>query len=168
MVSAIELSRKVIVNIKENLFWAFIYNIIGIPLAAGVFYYLNGWRLTPMFGAAAMSLSSFCVVSNALRLRFFKPSLAHTSSSVHEETLELNQKEVEEEEKKMQKTIQVEGMMCQHCVAHVKNALEKIPGVQAEVSLEKKQAVVTMDTPVADETFAQAIHDAGYECKGIA
>ncbi len=168
VVSAIELSRKVIVNIKENLFWAFIYNIIGIPLAAGVFYYLNGWRLTPMFGAAAMSLSSFCVVSNALRLRFFKPSLAHTSSSVHEETLELNQKEVEEEEKKMQKTIQVEGMMCQHCVAHVKNALEKIPGVQAEVSLEKNQAVVTMDTPVADETFAQAIQDAGYECKGIA
>lgn len=163
VVSAIELSRKVIVNIKENLFWAFIYNIIGIPLAAGAFYYLNGWRLTPMFGAAAMSLSSFCVVTNALRLRFFKSSFANKSSSVHEDELELKK----EEEKKMQKTIQVEGMMCQHCVSHVKNALEKIPGVQAEVSLEKHEAIVTFEQEIDNETLTKAIQEAGYECKGI-
>ena len=151
VVSSIELSKKVILNIKENLFWAFIYNMIGIPLAAGVFYPLYGWRLFPMFGAACMSLSSFCVVSNALRLRFFKPSFKNEIK----------------EKKNMTKTIKIEGMMCPHCVAHVKKALESIEGVQAEVNLENKQAVVTMQNEIARDVLEKTVVEAGYEVKGI-
>jgi len=162
VVSAIELSRSVIKNIKENLFWAFFYNSIGIPLAAGVFYPINGWALSPMFGAAAMSLSSFCVVSNALRLRFFKPSL-----KIEERNIEIKQ-EIKEEVK-MKKVLDVEGMMCQHCVMHVKKALEKVEGVDSvEVSLENNQATVTLSHEVSEAAFKEAIEDAGYTLKGIA
>lgn len=162
VVTTIELSHAVIKNIKENLFWAFFYNMIGIPLAAGVFYPVNGWTLSPMFGAAAMSLSSVCVVSNALRLRFFKPSLR---MEYNEEKQEIkNQEEI-----KMQKVLFIEGMMCQHCVMHVKKALEKVEGISgAEVSLENNQALITLEHEVSDDTLKSAIEDAGYTLKGIA
>ena len=150
-VSSIELSHAVIKNIKQNLFWAFFYNVIGIPIAAGVFYPISGLLLDPMFGAAAMSMSSVFVVSNALRLRFFIPK--HIRGK--------------QEEKDMVKVIDVEGMMCPHCVAHVKKALDAIEGVSAEVSLEKNQATVTLTQQVNDETLIKAVTDAGYEVKGI-
>lgn len=156
--SAIELSRAVIRNIKQNLFWAFFYNSIGIPLAAGVFYQLNGLVLSPMFAAACMSLSSVCVVSNALRLRFFKPSLKQ----------EVAPQEIKWEEKEMTKTLDITGMMCQHCVMHVKKALEAIEGVEkADVNLENNNATVTMTKEIANETLIQAIVDAGYEVTNI-
>lgn len=155
---AIELSEAVIKNIKQNLFWAFFYNCIGIPIAAGVFYPITGLLLDPMFGAFAMSFSSVFVVSNALRLRFFK-----TGKIGHVKKVE----EVEREEKEMKKVIDVEGMMCEHCVAHVKKSLESIEGVQAEVSLEDNQAVVTLSSEVSDEVLTKAVVDAGYEVKGI-
>lgn len=120
VVSSIQLSQAVIKNIKENLFWAFFYNVVGIPIAAGVFYPVLGWLLDPMFGAAAMSLSSVFVVSNALRLRFFKPK--HV--------------ELQKKEKKTMK-MNIEGMMCAHCQAHVEKALNQINGVKATVDLEK-------------------------------
>lgn len=151
VVSSIELSHAVIKNIKQNLFWAFFYNVIGIPIAAGVFYPISGLLLDPMFGAAAMSMSSVFVVSNALRLRFFIPK--HIRGK--------------QEEKDMVKVIDVEGMMCPHCVAHVKKALDAIEGVSAEVSLEKNQATVTLTQQVNDETLIKAVTDAGYEVKGI-
>ena len=167
VVGAIELSRKVIKNIKENLFWAFFYNSVGIPLAAGLFYYSHGLALSPMLGAACMSMSSFCVVSNALRLRFFKPSLAHETTEVV-----LENKIIEEEKKEevqMTKTLNIEGMMCKMCVAHVKKALEKMEGVTAvEVNLEANNAVVTLAHEISEETFKAVIEDAGYEFKGIA
>ncbi len=149
--ASIELSHAVIKNIKENLFWAFFYNVIGIPIAAGLFYPFFGLLLDPMFGAAAMSLSSVFVVSNALRLRFFKPKKTQKK----------------QEEKKMKRTIDIEGMMCQHCVAHVKKALDNLEGVSADVNLEKNQAVVTLEKEVSDDVLKQAIVDAGYEVKGI-
>lgn len=163
VVGAIELSRKVIKNIKENLFWAFFYNSVGIPLAAGVFYLSHGISLSPMVGAACMSMSSFCVVTNALRLRLFKPSLRNETVKT-EEIIE----EKKEEEKEMTKTLSIEGMMCKMCVAHVKKALEKMEGVTSvEVSLEANNAVVTLSCEIADETFKAVIEDAGYELKGI-
>ncbi len=120
--AAIKLSRATLRNIKENLFWAFIYNVIGIPVAAGVFINLFGWRLNPMFAAAAMSLSSFCVVTNALRLNFFKTGAKP-------------EKKTKEEKKTMEKTLKIEGMMCGHCEATVKKALEELPQVaSAEVT----------------------------------
>lgn len=159
VVSAIELSRSVIKNIKENLFWAFFYNIIGIPLAAGVFYPINGWALSPMFGAAAMSLSSVCVVTNALRLRSFKPSLK----------IENEKMEIIQEDREMKKVFNIEGMMCQMCVKHVTNALNGIDGVAStEVNLENNQAVVTLTHDVSEETFKKAIEEAGYIWKGLA
>lgn len=159
--SAIELSRAVIRNIKQNLFWAFFYNLIGIPLAAGLLYNINGWALSPMFAAACMSLSSVCVVSNALRLRFFKPSLKTESPAI-------SPKQIKMEEKKMTKTLDIQGMMCQHCVMHVKKALEAVEGVEkADVNLEKNNAIVTMTMDIADEKLTQAVVDAGYEVINI-
>ena len=155
--AAIRLSRSTLRNIHENLFWAFIYNIIGIPLAAGVFIPLLGWQLNPMFGAAAMSLSSFCVVSNALRLNLFDPHSARKDHKI----------KFAKEPKTMQKTLKIEGMMCTHCSGRVKKALEELPGVvSAEVSHESGTAVVTMSAPVDDATLKKAVEDQGYQVVG--
>ena len=155
--AAIRLSRATLRNIHENLFWAFIYNIIGIPLAAGVFIPLLGWQLNPMFGAAAMSLSSFCVVSNALRLNLFDPHSARKDHKI----------KFAKEPKTMQKTLKIEGMMCTHCSGRVKKALEELPGiVSAEVSHESGTAVVTMSAPVDDATLKKAVEDQGYQVVG--
>lgn len=146
--AAIRLSRATLKNIHENLFWAFFYNSIGIPLAAGVFIRVFGWQLNPMFAAAAMSLSSVSVVVNALRLNFFQ---MYKKSK--------NRKE----DKNMEKTIKIEGMMCGHCEMHVKKALEALEGVEkAEVSHETGTAVVTLVAEVSDEVLKQAIVEAGY------
>ena len=155
--AAIRLSRATLRNIHENLFWAFIYNIIGIPLAAGVFIPLLGWQLNPMFGAAAMSLSSFCVVSNALRLNLFDPHSARKDHKI----------KFAKEPKTMQKTLKIEGMMCTHCSGRVKKALEELPGVvSAEVSHESGTAVVTMSAPLDDATLKKAVEDQGYQVVG--
>lgn len=152
--AAIKLSRATLRNIKENLFWAFIYNIIGIPVAAGVFIPIFGWQLSPMLGAAAMSLSSFCVVTNALRLNFFKTS---------NETVNNNFKE---ENKAMKKTLYVEGMMCAHCEARVKSVLEELPEVTlAEVSHESGTAKVTFNADISDEALKAVIEAQGYKVK---
>ncbi len=157
--AAIRLSRATLRNIRENLFWAFIYNMIGIPLAAGVFVSLLGWRLDPMFGAAAMSLSSFCVVTNALRLNFFK---------VHDPKRDrrIKQKNSKEEgrDKTMEKTIKIEGMMCPHCEATVKNALEELPQVDsALVSHEQGTAVLTLNGEISDDVLKKTVEDKGYK-----
>ena len=156
VVTTIQLSHKVVTNIKENLFWAFFYNCIGIPLAAGVLYPFFGIKLSPMFGALAMSLSSVCVVSNALRLRWFKA------------TNQVN-KEIEErkEEIKMEKTVMIDGMMCAHCQKRVSDALNGLEGVHAEVDLENNKAVLTLDKEVSDDKIKEVIEDAGYTVTGI-
>ena len=154
-VTAVQLSKATIRNIKENLFWAFIYNIIGIPLAAGLWYPLLHVMLNPMFAAAAMSMSSVCVVSNALRLRFFKPKFATA-----ENPSRLAENEIKGEVKPMTKTILIDGMMCQHCVAHVSKALNALPGVTATVDLDSKSATVTGD--VDDAVLTNAVTEAGY------
>ena len=154
-VTAVQLSKATIRNIKENLFWAFIYNIIGIPLAAGLWYPLLHVMLNPMFAAAAMSMSSVCVVSNALRLRFFKPKFATA-----ENPSRLAENEIKGEVKPMTKTILIDGMMCQHCVAHVSKALNALPGVTATVDLDSKSATVTGD--VDDAALTNAVTEAGY------
>ena len=152
-VTAIRLSKAVIRNIKENLFWAFFYNSVGIPLAAGVLYPVFGLKLNPMFGAAAMSLSSVCVVTNALRLRNFKENKESKEN-----------KENQEEVKMMTKTMIIEGMSCGHCTARVQKALEAVEGVSGVVmSLEEKSAVVTLDKDVADEALKDAVTQADYE-----
>lgn len=162
--AAIRLSRAVLRNIHENLFWAFIYNVIGIPLAAGVFIGIFGWKLNPMFGAAAMSLSSFCVVSNALRLNLF--NIYRTNKDHKIKTKKFNNISNEiKEEKKMTK-INIEGMMCGHCVAHIEKALKAVNGVESvNVSLENKCAEVTGN--VDNELLKKAVVDAGYEVTGI-
>ncbi len=155
VVRAIRLSKAVIRNIKENLFWAFFYNSIGIPLAAGVLYPVFGIKLNPMFGAAAMSLSSICVVSNALRLKGVKL------------TIKANQ-EREEETKMKEMTIGIEGMMCAHCTGRVEKALSEIAGVtEVTVSLEGKNAVVKAEDSVTADVLKQTVLDAGYEVTGI-
>ena len=174
-VAAIELSRAVIRNIKENLFWAFFYNSIGIPLAAGVFYPLLGWQLNPMFAAAAMSLSSVCVVSNALRLRFFKSKFKSVAppeqspcqgSCPVDITTELP--EEHKEEKTMTKTLNIEGMMCALCVADVEKALSAIDGVdKVEMSLEDKSAVLSLSKEVDDKVLTDAVTEAGYEVVSV-
>lgn len=188
-VGAIQLSRAVIRNIKENLFWAFFYNAIGIPLAAGVFYLAWGWKLNPMFGAAAMSLSSFCVVSNALRLKLFRPSYAKQASNTEtcpdgscpiaqmqnaqqpsgEENKEMLIQEQSEKGsvEPMTKTITIDGMMCTHCTGRVEKALNALEGVQAVVSLENKNAVCTITGDVSDDTLRQTVTDAGYDVVDI-
>ncbi len=170
---AIKLSKAVIKNIKENLFWAFFYNALCIPLAAGAFVPLLGWHLDPMFGALAMSLSSFCVVTNALRLKLFKfkhpnyePKQAVVSEVVTKAEIPANN--TEKGENIMSKKILVEGMSCGHCSARVEKALNDIEGVSAKVDLEKKTAFVDLSADVSDETLKKAVEDAGYEVKEIA
>lgn len=157
--AAIRLGRATLRNIHENLFWAFIYNAIGIPIAAGLFIPLLGWRLNPMFAAAAMSLSSFCVVTNALRLNFVKIR----KNNIQTETV----KTIEKENVQMEKTIKIEGMMCPHCEATVKKTLEELDGViQAEASHVKGTAVVTLEKDVPFETLKKAVEDKGYTVIG--
>ena len=168
-VSAIKLSKAVLRNIKENLFWAFIYNIIGIPLAAGLLYPAFGIKLSPMIGAAAMSLSSVCVVMNALRLRAFKPEQAAEMTTDNNKFQE-GQAAVGKEEKEMamQTELKIEGMMCAHCQKHVNDALSKMDGVTAvEVNLEAGTAKVTAEREIPQAEFAQVITDAGYELVGL-
>ena len=158
--AAIRLSRATLRNIHENLFWAFFYNVVGIPLAAGLWFPLFGWKLNPMFGAAAMSLSSFCVVSNALRLNWFR---------VHDASRDKKRKEkYHKEEKTMEKTMKIEGMMCGHCEARVKKCLEALPGVEeASVSHEAGTAVVTLSGDVSDEVLKKAVEDQDYQVLDI-
>ncbi|MCQ2511136.1 MAG: metal-transporting ATPase, partial [Lachnospiraceae bacterium] len=179
--AATRLSRATLKNIHENLFWAFFYNVIGIPLAAGIWIPLFGLQLNPMFGAAAMSLSSFCVVSNALRLNLFKvhstakdkqPKNSIPASSLPQlgatETDEANNEFDYKEDETMTKTIKIEGMACGHCTATVKKALEALEGVTAaEVSLNNKQAVVTMTAEVADDVLKKAVEDKDFTVTGI-
>ena len=169
--AAIRLSRATLRNIHENLFWAFIYNIIGIPLAAGVFIHLLGLQLNPMFGAAAMSLSSFSVVSNALRLNLFKLYNPRRDRNIRGSDAEKNSTEIKtetKENKTMKKTVTIEGMMCGHCEMHVKNALEALDGVtSAEVSHEAGTAVVTLAGDVSDDTMKKAVEDQGYKVTAI-
>jgi len=157
--AAIRLSRATLRNIHENLFWAFIYNTIGIPLAAGAFISLFGWQLNPMFGAAAMSLSSFCVVTNALRLNLFDLYSTKRDRKIQNKTKEV---------KPMTKTMKIEGMMCGHCEARVKKTLEKIEGVaEAQVSHTAGTAVLTLSAPVENEILKKAIEDQDYTVLGI-
>ena len=161
--TAVRLSRMTLRNIKQNLFWAFFYNIIGIPVAAGLLYPLFELRLNPKIAAAAMSLYSVCVVTNALRLRYFKVK-HHAETMAGEEILCENEEiiiETEKEKETMKKTVKIEGMMCMHCVAHVKKALEALNAGEVEVSLENKCALISAD--VSDEAIRMAITDAGYE-----
>lgn len=154
--AAIRLSRATLKNIHENLFWAFIYNVIGIPLAAGALIPVFGWQLTPMFGAAAMSLSSVCVVMNALRLNFVK---LHGSDKNEKAVCK-----IKEETKNMEKTMKIEGMMCPHCEASVKAALESVEGVaSAVVSHKSGTAVVTLKADVSDEALKKAVEERGYK-----
>ena len=156
--AAIRLSRAALRNIHENLFWAFFYNVAGIPLAAGVWYPLLGWKLNPMFGAAAMSLSSFCVVTNALRLNLFDLRKAGKQRKIKQQ----------KESKSMEKTMKIEGMMCAHCEARVKKTLEAIPGVAgAEVSHEQGTAVVTLSGDVSDETLRSAVEAQDYKVVSV-
>ena len=159
-VTAIDLSRAVIRNIKQNLFWAFFYNSIGIPLAAGVFFSVFGWKLNPMFGAAAMSLSSVCVVSNALRLKLFQPRRAAASNTNSNQQEKINPKE---EIISMKKTMVIEGMSCGHCSARVEKALNALDGVTAKVDLEAKTASIETEGRASDEQLKAAVTDAGYD-----
>ena len=162
--AAIRLSRATLRNIHENLFWAFIYNIIGIPLAAGVFIGVLGWQLNPMFAAAAMSLSSFSVVTNALRLNFFR---MHDPKRDHKIRNKLKTT-TEKETKTMEKTLKIEGMMCGHCEMHTKKALEALDGVKtAEVSHEAGTAVVSLEKEIPDDVLKQAVADQGYKVTDI-
>ena len=162
--AAIRLSRATLRNIHENLFWAFIYNIIGIPLAAGVFISVLGWQLNPMFAAAAMSLSSFSVVTNALRLNFFR---MHDSGRDHKIKNKLKTV-TEKETKTMEKTLKIEGMMCGHCEMHVKKALEALDGVKkTEVSHKTGTAVVTLAKEISDDFLKKAVADQGYQVTDI-
>lgn len=182
VVTAIELSRAVVRNIHMNLFWAFFYNILGIPVAAGALFPAFGLRLSPMIGSAAMSLSSVCVVTNALRLRFFKPALGGQADGPEKEGKDAEKTDSmtenipgdsgvdrkEEQEEKgmvtMKKTLVVEGMMCEHCKMHVEKALAGVAGVDsAQVDLEKKTATVSMAEDVADQVLMDAVKEAGYE-----
>ena len=154
--AAIRLSRATLRNIHENLFWAFFYNVIGIPLAAGVWYSLLGWKLNPMFGAAAMSLSSFCVVTNALRLNLFKMYDAGKDKKIKTRK--------NQEELTMEKTMKIEGMMCVHCEARVKKSLEALAEVdEAAVSHEAGTAVVTLNAEIADDLLKKAVEDQDYK-----
>ena len=159
--AAIRLSRATLRNIHENLFWAFFYNVIGIPLAAGVWIPVFGWQLSPMFGAAAMSLSSFCVVTNALRLKWFRMHDAGKDKKIKQN--------VKKEKTSMKKTITIEGMMCGHCEAAVKKALEELPQVsEAVVSHETGTAVVTLSEEVADDVLKKTVEAKDYTVTGIA
>ena len=178
VVNAIRLSRRVIRNIKENLFWAFFYNCIGIPLAAGVFFLPFGWHLTPMFGSAAMSISSVFVVSNALRLRFFKPvsgAAINTPTGKKQNTKASASGDTPKQSKKesggnhaMLKTLYIQGMMCAHCASHVKKALESVEGVtNAEIDLDRGTAAVSLSDTVSDDMLISAVRQAGYHVTEI-
>ena len=161
--AAIRLSRATLRNIHENLFWAFIYNVIGIPLAAGVWIPLFGWQLNPMFGAAAMSLSSVCVVTNALRLNFFNIRSAKRDKKIKTVEVKIEAKETAT----MEKTMKIEGMMCAHCEARVKKCLEALPQVdEAVVSHERGTAVLKLNADVSDDVLKKAVEDQGYEVVG--
>ena len=164
---AIRLSRSVLKIIKQNLFWAFFYNAIGIPVAAGVLYPAFGITLSPMIGSAAMSLSSFCVVTNALRLTRLRlgGGCSTTCAVSVEKQVDIEETIIRQEEETMTKTMNIQGMMCPHCVAHVKKALTAIPGVEADVQLENNCAVITMAQPVEDAVLVKAVIDAGYEAQ---
>lgn len=160
--SALKLGRATLRNIRENLFWAFIYNVCGIPLAAGAFISLFGWRMNPMFGAAAMSLSSFCVVMNALRLNFARVGTKTSCSceSTHSEPVDTNN---EKENKTMTKTVKIEGMMCHHCEAHVKKALEALDGVTSvTASHTDKAAIIESTVEISDEIIKATVEGEGY------
>ena len=164
--AAIRLSRATLKNIHENLFWAFIYNIIGIPLAAGVFINLLGWQLNPMFAALAMSLSSFSVVTNALRLNFFRMHDSKRDHKIKNKIKITTKKECKI--KTMEKTLKIEGMMCEHCEMHTKKVLEALNGVtKAEVSHKTGTAVVTLEKDVSDDILKQAVADQGYKVTDI-
>ena len=181
--AAIRLSRATLRNIHENLFWAFFYNVIGIPLAAGVWIPIFGWTLNPMFGAAAMSLSSFCVVTNALRLNLFRihdaskdkkiknviTSPVNTSSSLTEESCNINNNSNKKENNNMVKvTVHVTGMMCGHCEAHVNEAIKKAFDVQDVVSShDAGTTIITASQKLDEDKLFQTIKDAGYEVTGI-
>ncbi|MCI9024835.1 MAG: heavy metal translocating P-type ATPase [Dorea sp.] len=179
--AAIRLSRATLRNIHENLFWAFFYNVIGIPLAAGVWYTLLGWKLNPMFGAAAMSLSSFCVVTNALRLNWFRMHDASKDKRLKRQAVISNKKEdmgnealqksishVKKEDITMTKTMKIEGMMCGHCEARVKKCLEALPQVdEAAVSHETGTAVLTLNAEVADDLLKQTVEAQDYQVLGV-
>ena len=175
--TAVQLSRAVIRNIKENLFWAFFYNAIGIPIAAGVFYPAFQLKMNPMLGALAMSFSSVFVVSNALRLRWFKAkhtaaAAPKTVSSPSDRGVEIASKEImasnEKGETNMEKVISIEGMACMHCVNHVQQALSAVPGVkEAKVDLESKSATVSVDGSVTDAALKAAVDEAGYQAVSI-
>lgn len=162
-VAAIQLSRAVIRNIKQNLFWAFFYNVIGIPLAAGIFYTTLGWKLNPMFAAAAMSCSSVFVVTNALRLKLFQPDFKKGKTIANKiEKNKVEKTQENKEELKMKKVLTIEGMMCGHCTGRVEQALNALEGVKAEVSLDDKTATVTATEDVSEEMLVKAVTDAGY------
>ena len=163
--AAIRMSRATLRNIHENLFWAFFYNIIGIPLAAGVWYPLFGWKLNPMFGAAAMSLSSFCVVSNALRLNLFK---MYDASKDKKLKAKKEKKRAKKEDKTMKKIMHIEGMMCGHCEAAVKKALEALPQVdEAVVSHEAGTAELTLNAEIADDVLKKTVEDKDYTVTSV-
>lgn len=167
-VTAIQLSHATIRNIKQNLFWAFFYNVLGIPLAAGVFYHALEWKLNPMFAAAAMSFSSAFVVGNALRLKLFKPE--NTGAPEHKmitETHLSNKNETNKEAINMKKVLKIEGMMCGHCTGRVEKALNEMDGVTATVSLEGKSADVTLSKDISDDALIKTVADAGYEVVDI-
>jgi Cu2+-exporting ATPase len=168
--AAIRLSRATLKNIHENLFWAFFYNVIGIPLAAGIWYPLLGWKLNPMFGAAAMSLSSFCVVTNALRLNWFPIHSAKKDRKGKEakKQTQLRAKNSAEMEETMEKTVKIEGMMCGHCEARVQKALEALPEVtSAKVSHEAGTAVVSLNASLSDDALKQAVEAQDYKVLDI-
>lgn len=165
VVTAIQLSKAVIRNIKMNLFWAFFYNSIGIPLAAGVFYSVLNWKLNPMFAAAAMSLSSVCVVTNALRLKLFRPKF--TTPILEPAAPESEILQIEDDDT-MKKIVKVEGMHCQHCQATVEKALSGLQGVSsAKVDLDKKTATVSLESDVSDDVLMQTVNDAGFQAISV-
>lgn len=175
-VNAITLSKKTLTNIKQNLFWAFIYNSIGIPLAAGCFIAPFNWTLKPMFGAAAMALSSFCVVTNALRLNFVKLSKGKNNSTEvpnkdkasTEEKSSTNNGTQNQGANKMTKTLKIKGMMCSHCEAHVKEALEKLSAIDSALTDHQKgTAIIQLNAEVSEDDLKKAVTDAGYEYEGI-
>ena len=178
--AAIRMSRATLRNIHENLFWAFFYNAIGIPLAAGIWIPVFGWKLNPMFGAAAMSLSSFCVVTNALRLNLFKmydaskdrkrkmKKVETAENTVSDIVLTDKNESENKEETKMTKTMKIEGMMCGHCEAAVKKALEALEQVDtAEVSHEAGTAVVTLNSEISNEVLKKTVEDKDYTVTAI-